>query len=215
MTAINIIRQRSSVHVFTDGASVVSCSPSLIPPPGQSLHPSCKILTLPHLNAVVAGRGSRLLPLMLADILGGLAKSYDELKSVSVAALHAYLPQLIEILRARGAADPSLDLVIAGISESAGPDSFFICNHDRHPTLPAWTLVDMPDATMAPINDQIEEEFRRTFPAPITADDLRPDVDGVRMMQIQRDIVPEAVGGFVQMASVTAGSIVTRIIHRW
>jgi hypothetical protein len=208
MTAINTIRQRSSVHVFTDGASVG--------PPGQSLHPASKIWPLPHLNAVVAGRGSKLLPPMLADILGGRARSYDELKYVSVAALHAQLPQLTEILRARGAANPAFDLVIAGISESSGPDSFFICNHDRYPTMPAWTLIDLPELTMVPVNDEIEAEFRRTFPTVVTADDLRPEIDGVRMMQIQRDLFPEVVGGLVQIASVMAGGwIATRIIHRW
>jgi hypothetical protein len=211
LTAIVTIAQKRVVHVLTDGASHG--------PAGMSLHPSSKIWPLPHLDAVVAGRGPRLLVPMLVDVLGCTARSYDELKSLALDVLWAYLPQTLDILRARGASAEAgsvpFDLVVAGISGRDGPGAFFVCNHEGHSSLRPWKVIDLASVTLMPLDDQAEAEFDREF-AGRSVEDLDPEVDGARMLEIQRKMpLPYPIGGFVQLATVAEGSISTRIVRRW
>jgi hypothetical protein len=211
VTAINTIRQSHAVHVMADGAS--------FSPQGRPAYPcpSSKIWPLPHLNAVVAGRGPKLLPPMIADVLGSSAENYAQLKAIAPDVLKAFLPQMSDILGARGAQDLACDLVIAGISETSGPDAFLICNHPGHVTLglAPWTLVDLPTITMMPLDDAGQQELDEML-AGRNLEDLDPVVDGIRMMEIQRAMnLSFSIGGFVHLVTVEAGSIVSRIIHRW
>jgi hypothetical protein len=209
VTAINVIRQSHSVHVITDGASYG--------PPGQHLHPSTKTWPLPHLNAVIAGRGSKLLPLLLADAFGSSATTYDDLKAIVVDVLKAQWPQISDMLRAQGAPDLAFDLIVAGISERSGPDAYFLCNHDGHKSaqLKPWTVTELPALIVVPLDDEGQEKLDLICAGRGT-DELDPAADGVRILEIQREMnLTSPIGGFAQLTSVAAGSISTRIICRW
>jgi hypothetical protein len=103
------------------------------------------------------------------------------------------------------------------MSERSGPDVFLICNHDGHVSLglAPWTVIDLPDATVMPLDDQGQRELDRMC-AGRSVDDLDPVIDGIRMLEIQRRMsLPFPVGGFAQLVTVSAESISARIVHRW
>jgi hypothetical protein len=77
VTAINIIKQKNAVHMLTDGASWFF---------NGGVGPACcKAWPIPHLRAVVSGRGPRLGPMLMADFLNTAGRSYDEMKSNATA----------------------------------------------------------------------------------------------------------------------------------
>jgi hypothetical protein len=61
MSAINVLRQTNSVSVLTDGAAYNAN--------GIFMFPTTKVVVLPHLNAVIAGRGPAFGPAVFSQVL--------------------------------------------------------------------------------------------------------------------------------------------------
>jgi hypothetical protein len=214
VTAINIIRQSKSVHLIADGANYG---------PAGEVSPSAKLWPLPHLSAVVALRGRLLLGPLVAYALGGVAESYDGLKLVIVDALRGCVPQYLGMLGLPPEPE-AFDLVVAGFSESGGPDSFIVCGDDRHPAVPPWTVTALPTVFMLPVDKELGREAKALFGSASSADDLDPEEHGLRMLELQRkrwfplgagQEGRARVGGFAQIMTVTEDLISTRIVHRW
>jgi hypothetical protein len=214
MSTIDVIRQREAVHVITDGGAFAA--------DGTLLFVGPKAWPMPNVNAVLAARGPKLFPPIMADYLGGIAHSYDEFKDRMLDAVTTYYNELRWLWNfcQQG---PDFDLVVAGWSESIGPDSYLISSHEKYGT-PLWTIVPLGDVSLMPGDPEILERFHAAFPAGTTPDDIDPDRDGVRILEIQRDaLVPTGrsgvatcnVRGFAQLCTVRPGSISTRILHRW
>jgi hypothetical protein len=208
MTAINIIKQKNAVHMLTDGASWVF---------GGSFGPACcKAWPIPHLHAVVSGRGPRLGPLLMADFLNTAGRSYDEMKGNAAVMAR----ELFECHGATLIGNPfgsKSEFVIAGWSEANGPDAFVISLDDAG----AWMTHDTGPVMMAPGDATIQQAAFAALPAGVTsAEAMDPARDGLAMVLAQRDarILADGmsvVGAFVQLTTVTEDGISTRILERW
>jgi hypothetical protein len=92
-----------------------------------------------------------------------------------------------------------------------------MCTHAKYAK--PWTVHDPGELLMGPLTEAMEQAVRSEFSGR-GIDDLDPVVDGVRMIEIQREnwsfgdsMLP---GGFVQLMSVGRdGLITTSIAHRW
>jgi hypothetical protein len=208
VTAINVIKQANAVHLLTDGASWFF---------NGGFGPACcKAWPIPHLRAVVSGRGPRLGPLLMADFLNTAGRSYDEMKRNA-----AVMAQ--ELFECHGDTfignpfGPKSEFVIAGWSDAHGPDAFTISRDDNG----AWIVTDTGAVMMAPGDATIQQVALATLPVGVTsAEAMDPARDGLAMFMAQRaarilaDGMP-VVGAFVQLTTVTQDGISTRILERW
>jgi hypothetical protein len=107
------------------------------------------------------------------------------------------------------------ELVIAGWSEAHGP---FVLSRD---VAGLWVAQDTGPVMMAPGEQTIQEEALAAMPEGVAgADDMDPARDGLAIVLAQRagqKLVDgnSAVGGFVQLTSITRDGISTRILHSW
>jgi hypothetical protein len=214
MTAINVLKQKAAVHVMTDGAHYAAN--------GMLVGIAPKIYPLPHLRAAVATRGSKAMHIMGPDALGNCFETYDELKLSAVDRMRDIVGMLDEIFKAT-AFGSDFDLIVAGWSESSGPDSYLVCNHARHGQ-PPWTVVELGAFSLTPSDASIHAKVFAGFPKDAGADDLDPDLEAVRVLQIQRsallpcgpdDVPMHTVGGFAEITTITERSIESRVVHRW
>lgn len=206
MTAINVIKQKHAVHVITDGASWML--------DGKFGPACCKVWPVPHLRAVVAARGPRLAPLLMADFLNTAGRSYDEMKANAVTMVRELFEVYPNILA--GPFGQDAEFVIAGWSDVSGPDAFVLSRVDG-----VWISRDTGPVMMAPGDAAIQQAALAAMPEGVaSADDMDPARDGLAIVTAQRAIVGPcegitAVGGFIQITTVTRDRISTRILHTW
>jgi hypothetical protein len=216
VTAINIFRQRDSVHVLTDGASYE--------PDGTPGWPGEKIWPLPHLHAVVAVSGLRLMPGIAVELVSQAADSYDTLKAKAADLVRGIDTDFAPFADAFAMGETPLAIVVAGFGE-AGPDSYVVANHGKYPGIAPFTVTTTgPIAIMPEIDVQRwADSIGRTITG---ADDLDPAVDGLKLLEIQRAtpvpvlgneaVQARIVGAFAQLTTVHRdGTISTRVLRRW
>src|ERR1700681_2777421 len=80
MSAINVIRQKSAVHVLTDGAAYSDA--------GDFEFSISRVWPLPQINAAIAVHGPPLFPAMVATLFRASASKYDELRDSAAALLN-------------------------------------------------------------------------------------------------------------------------------
>jgi len=215
MTAINVIKQYTSVSVITDGAGYRA--------DGVLAFRVQKVFPLAHLNAVIATRGSPLFAPMFAYHASIRATEFDDLKRLA--------PEIAKEESSKASAaqpdtDSEFDLFIAGWSETSGPSGYVLCNHARHGIQP-WQAIDLGPINLSPHSEAIKAELDLAYPKGVAADDFDPVFDGLRGLEIQRKHPVEhhwekhglrahaAVGAFAQLTTVTAEAITTKILRRW
>jgi hypothetical protein len=216
VTAINIIRQRDAVHVLTDGASYE--------PDGTPGWPGEKIWPLPHLHAVVAVSGLRLMPGIAVELLSKAADTYDGLKEKAADVVREIDTDFRPFADAFAMGETPLAIVVAGFG-AAGPDSYVVANHGRYPGISPFTVTTTgPIAIMPEIDVQAwADSIGRTIAG---ADDLDPAVDGLKLLEIQRatpvpvlgneSVQAKIVGSFAQITTVRRdGEIRTCVLKRW
>jgi hypothetical protein len=216
VTAINIIRQRDAVHVLTDGASYDH--------EGVLAWPGPKIWPLPHLHAVVAVSGLRLMPGIAVELLSQAADSYDELKAKAADVVREIDTDFAPFADAFAMGETPLAIVVAGFG-AAGPDSYIVANHGRYPGISPFTVTTTgPIAIMPEIDVQAwADSIGRNIAG---ADDLDPAVDGLRLLEVQRAtpvpvlgneaVQARIVGSFAQLTTIHRdGEISTRVLKRW
>jgi hypothetical protein len=207
--------QAQAVHLFADGR--------FYGPPHLYVYPSAKLWPLPHLSAAIAVRGPMRLPPFLASVLGSLAQTYDELKAVAVDAIRSYMPEITEIVAAGHPEPDVFDLVVGGISESTGLDSFLISSHNGFAK--PWVVYDLttlpklaPGLAMLPSIREMYPDIEAVL-AGRSAADLDPVVDGIRLVEVQRAKWPgppeSSPDEFLQLMTITNDAISTRVIQRW
>lgn len=207
MTAINVIKQKNAVHMITDGASWIF--------DGGFGPACCKAWPIAHLHAVVSGRGPRLGPLLLADFLNTAGRTYDEMKKNAATIVGELYACHGESLIANPFG-PKAEFVIAGWSESVGPDAFVISLQEG-----AWAGQDAGAVMMAPGDLGLQRAVLAAMPAGVTdAESMDAARDGLAIVQAQRaarsiENGAPVVGGFVQITTVTREAISTRILHSW
>jgi len=211
MSAINTVIQADSVHLICDGASYDA--------DGRLVSVGPKMQMLPHLNAAVACRGPRASVPLFADLLSAAASTYDELKAEAPTFLRELRPML-DATFAHCELGADFDVVIAGISESDGPDAYLICSHERYGVQP-WTVVQFAGLAMMPADAATQARVFASIPDNV--DLVDPERDGRIILEAQRvfpidhggDRSFVGVGGFAQLTSITRDGISTRVIHRW
>jgi hypothetical protein len=176
----------------------------------------------------MAVRGVQQLIATLAMLVGNY-ESFDQAKALLPARLLSAFEldgdrATVETHLGPGAAD--FDLVIAGISETCGPDSFLIASHGAHGIDP-YTLFDPGRALVLPDHQQAPFLVSEFFPDDDAIDRFDPIIGGRRLMGRQREIrqVPYGtngaprceMGGFAQLTTIRDYHrlIETRVIHRW
>jgi hypothetical protein len=223
MTAINTIRQSHAVHIVSDGA--VCNDDGIILEIGPNAFP------LPHIPAAVAIRGAtHFVPFLIYRLCRDCG-SFDELLAKIVGAaleVHISFPMMLGTL-GFGNVAPDFDLVVAGWSAARGkPESYLVTSrpHEKQSQPGAgYRLVDLPDVLIAPtISEQQIKAVGWTVPK--SADEFKPDRDGLKLLEAQRlsATLPNtelgsprhyAVGGFVQLTTVSSHGIQIEILHRW
>jgi hypothetical protein len=209
MTLLNTVRRPNRIHVITDGA--------VIDDDALMVGLISKVIFAPFLNAVIACRGHAMLSLAVAgNIAGNCAKfqSFDGLKASALGEVRSSLNCLTFV------DDIGMDIVIAGWSETRGPESFLIRTFEGS-DLPPWKLIDLADGILMPSNQHI---FREVGDELADYSNELTDQDLIEVAELQRGhIEPHGskriptswVGGFLQVTTVTEREISTRIIHRW
>jgi hypothetical protein len=203
VSVINVLRQSTGVHMLTDGLAFSR--------DGRAKQ-CCKIAALPHLPAVVSVRGPVMLMPILAEILGGNFRTYDDMKAGIAKAVPASEKEIRAMLSANEDV-MNFEINVAGISRSVGSDSFFLRSD-------SWVVQDPGPLLIGPIDEAISNAVISEFARRGGYDALDPIVDGVRMIEIQREHwsfgEDQLPGGFVQHACVDLdGTIKTSIVHRW
>lgn len=213
MTLLNAIRRDDRVIIVSDSAALDDDA--------NLAGNYNKVILMPHIRAAVACRGNAMIAMIL---LSGLHHDYawhsfDSFKASFADAVRATISAAGPALSADPATALGMDFVVAGWSETRGPDSFFLRTLEgTH--VPAWEVINPEGPLMMPCNDEI---FGQT---PYLADRSVPLSDDllVKAANLQRAYIepfgphkiPSSwVGGFLQATTITEHEITTRIIHRW
>lgn len=224
MTAINVIRQASAVHVLSDG---VFCDPD-----GVVCEIGPNAFELPHLPAVLAIRGPTHFMPFLVHRLARECRCFDDLiRRVVAAALEVYasFPMTLGTV-GFGAVEPGFELVVAGWSTKRNkPESYLVAGVEpefrQGRKRKAWELLELPEVLIAPrIGDAQIGSIRWTVPE--SAETFQPEVDGLKLLEAQRRLrgasdghpqrgLAHRIGGFIQLATISPDGIVSRILQRW
>lgn len=202
MTGLNVILHREAAHVITDGAVF-----------GENVMrwQTAKAFPLPHLRAVVAVTGRPAHVPIMATILGMCADTFDAMKLHAVRAVREaeahYAPLLAQ------ASDRHFAVMVAGLANDGEPEAFVVTNDARLAT--PYEVQQLGAVAMIPADPAAHERFRETFPGLDSGDDLDPERDGLRMLDLQRERTDWGIGAFAQLTTVTAAGISMRVIHRW
>jgi hypothetical protein len=222
MTAINVIRQASAVHILSDG---VFCNPE-----GIICEIGPNVFAFPHLPAALAVRGPTLFMPFLVHRLGRECQSFDDLvaRVVSVALeVHISIPMTLGF----GDVKPDFDLVAIGWSSKKGKTESFIVTARQHTDRDelgnnTWRLIELPDVVIAPPVDMAQVRLLN-WKVPESAEAFQPDTDGIRLLEAQRlsqfpmnsqnsnEGRGSLVGGFVQLTTVSANGVTSNVLRRW
>ncbi len=194
MTAINIVKERNAVHLFSD--TMASSN-------GASLMDISKCAALPHLSAAIATRGNfRALDLITRLACAG-AGTYGELKRLFAEELAAmsrgFYPDPLDAAVWR----QPLDIFVVGWHEGA-PDAFAIFSHSDH-GIPAWQAVDI-EGILTPV---VDDSLYTKFAAADGRVSIVPEI-----MRWQRSQNSGVVGGHIQQTTINNEGICSRIIGR-
>lgn len=208
MSSVIAVAKRDSVVIMNDGA-VFNMADYTV------MRTHAKATLLPKLNAAIAVVGEVPHGLMLAETLGMVCETFDELEA---RAAELWKP-LHDAVATACHPDAQARLVIAGISETRGPR--VLCVRSRaEGGLPAWTAIDETPLFVQPAYDGIAGIWIDSF----DPEAFDPETDGIRVMEAQRHCLElhpttkeacTVVGGFAQLTTIAAEGITTRIVKRW
>jgi hypothetical protein len=202
MSACSIFVKPQCVYLVTDAASYFVENSKIFAI-------GSKVVTLPHLGAVVASVGDPGVSLILqSTIAQSPFASFDEL-----AAEWADVARLTDQAYRGIVGNPTTTPAhsrhyLAGFTKWGQPVACMVENQDR-PDVPAYTVETMraPQRSMSPDVP--------TPPGPVPDS---PDVAVLFFRQFamaQREAEPMDIGGFMQLTTVFRDHIDTRVIARW
>ena len=209
MSAINVLVRSDAVHLLTD-AAIYQKDGNI-----TAIGPKCR--PMPHLNCAVAMRGAYLGMAPIMEEIQAANVPFDELKSKIVDLLKACSETYASLLD-QCADGPDFEIVLAGISESEGPQACLIASHNRYGE--PWRVLGIEGLTALPCDETILKAVQTRISGR-KAEDVDPISDGLAIMEIQRASSRLSngelciVGGFAQLTTVTVASITTGIIRRW
>lgn len=222
MSSILVLKQRASVHLMADAASYDRATGILR---ATNL---AKCIALPTLSAAISCTGPADLGAFLGYRLAQTFSSFDDL----IARAEESLPEFFESF-----ADDLLD-------DDVVSTAYFIGWHDQAPR-PAAYAMDLWTDESSKIsqvlenspNDAKPERFKLSeqifagtplpgadllaaagFKNPCDPNELIPEVDLLRLMEVQRNELIEGhywVGGKALLTSIDSHAITQRVIHHW
>jgi hypothetical protein len=198
MSAINVIFHPTLIHVVTDGAAVFR---------HRLAHLQAKVLPVPHLGVVVSCRGQR----PVANRLLFQTSMYR-----SVADMRSSLPG--DLRRSFGVVArllPSLfrfDLIVAGYD--GGEPFAFLVSNVGHPGTAPYEILEIETTLATPM---IDEQILADADARSRRDQAGSfeNLDAAARAIVDAQRSSGVVGGFVQITSVGARGIFTRIVKRY
>ncbi len=208
MSALNVVRSTSVVHIATDGLV------GLTTPDGFVLERwlAPKVYLAPHMPMAVATRGQWESALALGISMVRLFSEFDAL----IDQLERIFPQLhLAQRQSTGAPDLHLfrttEVVIAGWSTARSQaEAYYIWGGDESDfpgcSCPPFTLMWLDGACCAPVPSQHIE---------IEPAGEHVERDLLAIMDAQRAEFPQKVGGFCQLTSLTQHAVTQRILRRW
>jgi hypothetical protein len=212
MTAINIVCLGNAVHMISDGASTNA--------DGRIAGIAPKVFALPHIKSVIGVRGSSAAATIFAHTAGFCSNSFDELKLQIVNVFKQGLEHHRDLFE-RSPGKHEIELHIAGFSAALGPAAYVISNFDRGDSV-AFAITEIPSPGLSFAPSGTEYEALDAYCEAYKAKFFDLERFSVVVMCEQRRVVmsrpPQAagaVGGFIQLTSVSEEEIATRIVHRW
>ena len=218
MTAAIVAKQRDRIHIATDAA---------IYRQGEGVVAfGSKVTTVPHWPGCITGAGNAAAGPLFAPALGRLFSTWDLM-------IDGWTNAIQEIQNLAGAFELShATIIMAGISEKRGPESFTFQTTLTLPPgttaeeaeaspyyQPPFALVKLPDVIMTPVCPP-----EMSIAAKYEGIDVEADPDVVawsmhKVIEMQRHMpLPYGVGGiggFAEIATVSERGVTTRVLHRW
>ncbi len=208
MTTINIIVQSGGVHLLTDGAKDGPRSPL-----GYMSHP--KVQIFPHMNCAVAVSGSALFAGILNAMLPDAGRTFDDLRRGGLLqGAQAILYDMSWVFE-HSPKPVEFTAYVAGLDERGTPAAFVLSNSAQS-GFAAWVPQDIGAFIFQPMSEAVLEGVSDAFGGQ-SPDDLDPERDGLRIMEIQRSdpAVAHLCRDFAQLTTITRDGITSRILRRW
>lgn len=193
VTAIVCMRFLGAVYIGSDGLAYTRDGATALAP---------KVYTAPHVPLVVAARG----PIGAADQIGTMIalmhKTFDDVVDRIEAgfptihqnyATNTGCPELPDVA--------NLEIVLAGWSRRRSEAAAFFIKAGN------WKLIAIDPVFAAPLPSSFQPAGDLT--EQMAADNI------IAILEAQRREFPQAVGGFVQLTTVTEDAISERILRRW
>ncbi|MGD9923919.1 MAG: hypothetical protein AB7V13_21130 [Pseudorhodoplanes sp.] len=230
MSAVNVIVQRDRACIVSDGAKYDAAGIL------KAIGPKC--VSLPHLPALIASRGAcEALPILQYHATWRFP-TFDHL----IAGIEVTVAEIMETYDFDSGISPEQQFTFVGWSEARGRFAAFgMVTHDITDGVRQFAedtggnvaavlaavpepmkLIEFGDDMCAPVlPDDVAEAI---FSGCATIDDVDPAVDGLKILEAQRQLKvsgrpgwPAAhhVGGFALLSTVTRDGVTERIIHRW
>jgi hypothetical protein len=206
MTALNVVRSASVVHIATDGLIGLTTPDGLVLE--RWLAP--KVFLAPHMPLAVATRGQWEAAFGLGISMVRLFSEFDAL----IDRLERIFPQLhLAQRQSTGAPDlhsmRTTEVVIAGWSTARSQaEAYYIWGGEKSDladcSCPPFKLMRLEGLACAPVPSQH-----------VDVDPNHIERDMLAVMEAQRSEFPLAIGGFCQLTSLTQHAVTQRILRRW
>ncbi len=207
MTALNAFVRGREAHILTDAAYLDT--------QGRLIFIGSKVRMLPHLNAVCVIRGESELDGAFTAMFGTAFTSFDALAKDFRTAIDNVLSS-----HDKGRPYAPVDVVVAGVSEFSRKPELWTASRGtppepvRYSRDRAYISPALGDAAAATLEAQDLDPF---------SDEFDPVMDGADLLEAQRvQVIQPAgfppchiVGGFVQLTTISADGISTRVLRRW
>lgn len=204
MSAINVLIQSDRVHLYTDAAAYQ--------PDGRLDGIVQKVRSMPHLNCAAAMRGPFIGFAPIMEEISAARTSFDSLREAMPRLLRTCAVAYDHLLD-QCSESPDFEVVIAGISETAGPSAYLVPSHACYGE--PWSIIDLAGLSATPASEHVHQRIRE-IAASRSPDQLDPVADGLAIMEAQRAKGSGAfVGGFAQLTTIDADGVHSRVIHRW
>ncbi|KQZ50726.1 hypothetical protein ASD54_10985 [Rhizobium sp. Root149] len=220
MTAINVLRQSKRAYIMTDSAGydtegVVHCFYS-------------KTVTIPHLRAAIAVRGSANAVALIAAALGSRFSTFDDLVVSGGVVAEEIYDHYFAIMTNCG--ETELEIYLAGWSEARDRPETYVAFSSEAPNrvdlnLPPWVFVEIDEFSAAPLPS--EDLLQKVGFKDRSVEAVSPLKGGLKVMEAQRitPLTPRwlrggkshcfVVGGFVTLTEITQSGVSQSVIHRW
>lgn len=212
MSAVNIIRDADTIHIFTDAAGYDAT--------GRLRSLGQKVYAIPHLSCAIACRGPSIMLALAAAHIEERFHTFDALVGGLVEALRDTATASADLLSACEIGD-AFDFFLAGWSESRdAAESYIVCSHDSY--VRPWELVPLDRVALSPFDEALAASLERDPPGGKAADSI-PHF-GLAVMERQRGIVAQnagggpamkGVGGFCQWTVISRQSVQSSILKYW